>query len=123
MTLSAGDDMESLLIEVEGEMLHVGVTGVGPDVVVLSGGPGCVQYLERDEISPSGHRIWYPEPRGVGRSSGGPHTMEQALGDLESIRRTISLDRWIVMGHSWGSDLAVRYAVEHPEAVTAVIGI
>ncbi len=27
------------------------------------------------------------------------------------------------MGHSWGCDLAVRYAVEHPEAVAAVVGI
>jgi proline iminopeptidase len=28
-----------------------------------------------------------------------------------------------VVGHSWGCDLAVRYAVDHPEAVTAVVGI
>ena len=27
------------------------------------------------------------------------------------------------MGHSWGCDLAVRYAMEHPEAVQAVVGI
>lgn len=27
------------------------------------------------------------------------------------------------MGHSWGSDLAVRYAVEHPDVVRAVVGI
>lgn len=115
--------MESRTIEVAGIALHVGVTGDGPDVVVLSGGPGCVQYLERDEISPLGHRAWYPEPRGVGRSGGGPHTMAQAIADLEGIRRAVGLDRWVVMGHSWGCDLAVRYAVEQPEAVTAMIGI
>jgi proline iminopeptidase len=117
------NDMDSRSIEVEGAVLHVGLTGGGPDVVALSGGPGCVQYLERDEISPPGYRVWYPEPRGVGRSSGGPHTMAQAIRDLESIRRTIGLARWIVLGHSWGCDLAVRYAAEHPEAVEAVIGI
>lgn len=108
------------MIQVEGVSLYVGVSGQGPDLVVLTGGPGCVQYLERDEISPPDHRAWYPEPRGVGRSGGGPHTMERAIADLEGIREAVGVDSWIVMGHSWGCDLAVRYAVEHPEAVRAV---
>jgi proline iminopeptidase len=115
--------VESLMVEVEGIALHVGVTGQGPDVLVLTGGPGCVQYLERDDLSPPDHRTWYPEPRGVGRSGGGPHTMEQAIADLEGIREVTCVDSWIVMGHSWGCDLAVRYAVTHPQSVTAVIGI
>ena len=111
------------MIQVDGVALHVGVAGLGPDLVVLSGGPGCVQYLERDEISPPDHRAWYPEPRGVGRSGGGPHTMERAIADLEGVREAVGVDSWTVVGHSWGCDLAVRYAVEHPEAVTAVVGI
>jgi len=58
-------NMESRIIHIGATALHVGVTGHGPDVVVLTGGPGCVQYLERDEIAPRNHRAWYPEPRGV----------------------------------------------------------
>lgn len=115
--------MESRRVEVDGVDLHLGVLGDGPDLLVLTGGPGCVQYLARDEISPPGHRAWYPEPRGVGRSGGGPHTMERAVADLEAIRTAIGVDTWLVLGHSWGSDLAVRYAVEHPRSVTAVVGI
>jgi proline iminopeptidase len=111
------------MVTVRDAELHVGVTGHGPDVVVLTGGPGCVQYLERDEISPLGHRAWYPEPRGVGRSSGGPHTMQDAIADLEAIRAAVGVGTWIVAGHSWGCELGVRYAVEHPQAVTAVVGI
>jgi proline iminopeptidase len=67
--------------------LNVGVTGSGPDVLVLSGGPGCVHYLEHDEIAPRGMRAWYPEPRGVGRSEGGPHNLSQAVADIEAVRR------------------------------------
>jgi proline iminopeptidase len=115
--------MESRRIQVGAAALHVGVTGRGPDVVVLSGGPGCVQYLERDDLAPRGHRAWHPEPRGVGRSGGGPHTMEEAIADLEGIREAAGVGSWTVVGHSWGSDLGVRYAVEHPHAVTAVVGI
>lgn len=116
--------MESVTVEVDdGVALHVGVTGQGPDLLVLTGGPGCVQYLEHADVSPPDHRSWYPEPRGVGRSGGGPHTMERAIADLEAVRRAVGVDRWIVVGHSWGSDLAVRYAVDHPASVRAVVGI
>lgn len=103
--------------------LHVGVTGSGADVVVLSGGPGCVHYLEDDAIAPRGMRAWFPEPRGVGRSDGGPHDLEQAVADLEAVRRAVGVESWIVLGHSWGSDLAVRYALDHPDRIRAVVGI
>lgn len=103
--------------------LHVGVTGSGPDVVVLSGGPGCVHYLEHDDIAPRGMRAWYPEPRGVGRSGGGPHTLTEAVADLEAVRRAVGVDSWVVLGHSWGADLAVRYALDHPSRVRSVVGI
>jgi pimeloyl-ACP methyl ester carboxylesterase len=56
--------------------------------------------LERDEIAPRNHRAWYPEPRGVGRSGGGPHTMEEAITDLEGIREAVGVTTWIVVGHS-----------------------
>lgn len=49
--------------------------------------------------------------------------MERAISDLEGIREAVGVSEWIVMGHSWGCDLAVRYAVEHPETVAAVVGI
>src|SRR5690348_4051361 len=107
----------------DGTLLHVGVTGVGPDVAVLSGGPGCVHYLEDDHLAPRGMRAWYPEPRGVGRSGGGPHDLDRAVAGLEAVRRHAGVDDWSVLGHSWGSDLAVRYALDHPDRVNLVVGI
>ena len=116
--------VESQLVSADdGNALYVGVTGTGPDVLMLSGGPGCVQYLEDDALAPRGFRSWYPEPRGVGRSQGGPHTLSQAVADLESIRRSVGVDSWVVLGHSWGSDLAVRYALDHPRRVDKVVGV
>ncbi|MEV6218589.1 alpha/beta hydrolase [Nocardia sp. NPDC051833] len=107
----------------DGTLLHVGVTGYGPDVVVLSGGPGCVHYLEEDALAPRGMRAWYPEPRGVGRSQGGPHDLARAVADIEAVRRAGGVDSWVVLGHSWGSDLAVRYALDHPSRVRFVVGV
>lgn len=116
--------MESLKVVADDEVtLQVGVCGTGPDVLVLSGGPGCVHYLAREELAPAGFRCWFPDPRGVGGSGGGAHGMTRAVADLENIRQVVGADSWIVLGHSWGSDLAVRYALDHPQRTGAVVGI
>ncbi|HRK45429.1 MAG TPA: alpha/beta hydrolase, partial [Nocardioides sp.] len=39
------------------------------------------------------------------------------------LRGGLGVESWTVLGHSAGSDLAVRYAVEHPASVRAVIGV
>lgn len=49
--------------------------------------------------------------------------MERAIADLEEIRDAAGVTDWVVLGHSWGSDLAVRYAVEYPSVVRGVVGI
>jgi proline iminopeptidase len=82
-----------------------------------------VHYLADEAIAPVGVRSWFPDPRGVGRSGGGPHDLARAVADLEDVRWTLGVDRWVVLGHSWGSDLAVRYALDHPERVAAAVGI
>ena len=107
----------------DGVDLHVGVTGEGPDVLVLSGGPGCVHYLEEESIAPRGVRAWYPEPRGVGRSAGGPHSMPEAIRDIEAVRRAAGVEKWCVLGHSWGADLALRYALDCPAVVRRVVAV
>ncbi|MBM7797090.1 proline iminopeptidase [Microlunatus panaciterrae] len=107
----------------DGVPLHVGMTGTGPAVVVLSGGPGCVHYLEDDALAPRGARAFYPEPRGVGRSGGGPHDLRRAVDDLEAVRKINNIQRWVVLGHSWGSDLGIRYALDRPDHVQAVVGV
>lgn len=117
-------EVRSVAIAVEdGTVLDVASCGSGPDVLVLSGGPGCVHYLADERLAPQGVQAWFPSPRGVAASGGGPHDMTQAVADLEAVRLQLGIERWVVMGHSWGSDLAVRYALDHPDAVAAVVGI
>lgn len=107
----------------DGAWLQVLTCGAGPDVVVLSGGPGMVHYLADESLAPGGLRCWFPVPRGVAPSGGGPHDMTRAIADLELVRQAHGIESWIVLGHSWGSDLAVRYALDHPDRVTGVVGI
>lgn len=64
--------MESLRVMADdGAALHVAAAGSGRDVLVLSGGPGCVHYLADEALFPTGLLWWFPDPRGVGASGGG----------------------------------------------------
>lgn len=107
----------------DGIDLHVSEHGAGPPVVLLSGGPGCIHYLDAERTVPQGFRTFCPDPRGVGRSSGGPHGVATAIADLEQIRRALGVPQWRVAGHSWGADLAVAYALEHPDSVSKVVAV
>ncbi len=68
------------------------------------------------------HLVVRFDQRGCGRSTSpdGPFTVAQAVDDLERLRQAMGLDRWAVLGHSWGAELALRYAAAHPDRTTAV---
>jgi len=62
------------------------------------------------------------DQRGCGRSTAdrGPFTIEQAVDDMDQVRAAFGFDRWALAGHSWGAELALRYAALHPDRTTAV---
>lgn len=97
----------------------------GIPVLLCNGGAGCCDYLEPvanliDDIA----QVIRFEQRGCGRSdSEPPYDIETCLIDLESIRNHYCIDRWIIGGHSWGADLALIYALEHPANVAGLICI
>ncbi len=97
----------------------------GRPVVFLHGGPGggtSGQY--RRYFDPKKWRIILLDQRGCGRSTPfadlRDNTTWDLVEDLERIRKHFSIDQWAVFGGSWGSTLALSYAVTHPEKVTAL---
>ena len=94
-------------------------TGRGVPVVLCNGGPGCCDYLAPvatllEEVA----QVIRFEHRGCGRSSGGPpYSVATSLEDLEIIRQHHGIQRWVVIGHSWGADVALVYALHYPERV------
>jgi len=103
----------------------------GKPAVVLHGGPGsgCTAGNRR-AFNPSLYRIVLFDQRACGRSA--PHaagvevdlstnTTEHLLGDIERLRRHLSIERWLVFGGSWGSTLALAYAERHPDRVSELI--
>jgi proline iminopeptidase len=98
----------------------------GKPAVVLHGGPGgAVNPGMRRFFDPQGWRTVLFDQRGCGRSR--PHaeltdnTTWTLIEDIERLRERCGVDKWTVFGGSWGSTLALAYAITHPERVEALI--
>jgi proline iminopeptidase len=103
--------------------LYQTTIGVGPEVVVLHGGPGADHgYLRPGfDLLAVGRTLVYYDQRGGGKS---PVPREVPVGwrehvaDLESLREEWGKERLALAGYSWGGLLALLYALEHPRRVS-----
>ncbi|MDZ4721694.1 MAG: alpha/beta hydrolase [Roseiflexaceae bacterium] len=112
-------------VDCNGARLWSTVSGVGIPVVFFNGGPGCDDYLEPVArlIDDRCHGIRF-EPRGCGRSDwDGHYNLDTFLADAEAIRAAYGHERWLILGHSHGPNLALAYALRHPEHTIGIIGI
>ncbi|MEU6077831.1 prolyl aminopeptidase [Micromonospora sp. NPDC047074] len=103
----------------------------GKPAVVLHGGPGsgCTPSW-RTFFDPARYRVVLFDQRGCGRST--PHaadadvdlstnTTDHLIADIELLREHLGVDRWLVLGASWGSCLALAYAQRHPRRVSELV--
>ena len=98
----------------------------GAPVVFLHGGPGAGSApAHRRFFDPAHYRIIVYDQRGAGRSRPlgelRDNTTPLLIADLERLRRHLGVQRWVVFGGSWGSTLALAYAIEHPERCSGLI--
>lgn len=98
----------------------------GVPVVVLHGGPGAGATSDyRRFFDPDHYRIIIFDQRGAGRSQ--PlgcvenNTLEHLLSDLERLRQHLRIPKWHLFGGSWGSTLALSYAIDHPQQCHSLI--
>ena len=103
----------------------------GKPALVLHGGPGsgCTPWFRR-LFNPAAYRVVLFDQRGCGRSR--PHasapetdlstnTTDYLISDIELLRVHLHVERWLVLGGSWGSALALAYAERFPNHVTELI--
>ncbi|MEV8467983.1 prolyl aminopeptidase [Fluviibacterium sp. DFM31] len=115
------DPFDQRMMDVgDGHSLYVEQCGnpEGMPVVVVHGGPGggCSPAMRR-YFDPEVYRIVLFDQRGCGRST--PHASVEAnttwhlVADMEVIRKTLEIPRWVVFGGSWGATLSLLYAQSH----------
>ena len=98
----------------------------GRPILFLHGGPGA-------GIAPSHRRLFNPDrfrcvlfdQRGSGQSrpfaSIESNTTDALIGDIDALRHHLGVDKFILFGGSWGSTLALAYAIAYPEHVESLI--
>lgn len=103
----------------------------GIPLLYLHGGPGgsLGRGGYRRRFDPTDHLIIGIDQRGCGRSlplasddpgSLATNTTARLLADIEAVRELLGVEAWILHGVSWGSTLALAYALEHPRRTLAV---
>ena len=117
----------------DGHLVYWEVCGnpQGKPAVVVHGGPGsgCTPG-QRRSFDPERYRIILFDQRNCGRSL--PHASDPAanltantthhlLADMESLRKHLGVDRWLLFGGSWGSTLMLCYAQAHPARVSGMV--
>jgi proline iminopeptidase len=100
------------------------VLGEGPPLLALHGGFGLDHSYFRPWLEPLRAQLVLPDLRGCGKSprdgieEAGFATLSQ---DLEELRTELGHPRWTVLGHSFGSYLALDYAHRFPDRVEKLV--
>ncbi len=95
-------------------------------IIYLHGGPGsgCKDRAKR-QFNPSQHRVIFFDQRGCGRSlpygSLEHNTTDKLIEDINKIADHFGIKTFVLCGGSWGSTLALAYAITHPKRVEAIV--
>ena len=106
-----------------------GVRGTMLPVIAVNGGPGLSHaYMLRNDMWRNVARrrlVVFYDQRGTGASKrmrpGAVQTMDAQVADLEAIRARLGLEKFALVGDSYGGMLATAYAGAHPEHVAKLV--
>jgi len=95
-------------------------------VLFLHGGPGSgVDISSLSFFDPGRHFVVLFDQRGAGQStpSGSilDNTTQHLIADIEALRITMGIPRWIVFGGSWGATLGLLYGQYHPSSCVGLV--
>ncbi len=97
-----------------------------PAAVVLHGGPGSgTQPSVLEWFDLEKQRVVLFDQRGAGQSQPQGEIINndstKLVADIEMIRERLGIERWVVVGGSWGATLALLYAAQHARRIRAMV--
>jgi proline iminopeptidase len=110
---------------IRGVRLFVNITGQGYPLVLMHGGPS----LDHTTLLPlkplaDQYRLIFYDHRCNGRSEGAEvssMTMDNLTADADALRQALGYDQWAVLGHSFGGNIALEYALRYPQSLSHLI--
>ncbi len=107
--------------------LYIEEEGRGTPLLLINGGPGGTHHDFHPWFSRASRfsRVIYYDQRGSGLSDYEPgpegYSVHQAVEDIDELRKALGIERWVVLGHSYGGFLAQYYTINHPDNVAALV--
>ncbi|HRN90671.1 MAG TPA: alpha/beta fold hydrolase [Candidatus Saccharibacteria bacterium] len=94
--------------------------------IFLHGGPGSqVKEKHKAAFDPTIQRVIFFDQRGCGQSTPAGslenNTTDKLVSDISKIADELNISKFNIHGSSWGSTLALAYAIAHPERVAALV--
>jgi proline-specific peptidase len=105
--------------------LNVKIVGHGPPLAVMHGGPGADLYTLM-ALKPCADQftLVFYDHRCNGRSTGAEvstMTWENLTADADALREKLGFEQWAVLGHSFGGNVALEYALRYPQRVSRMV--
>jgi proline iminopeptidase len=105
--------------------LFVEVVGEGSPLLLMHGGPGADHWslAALRGLADTNTLVFY-DHRCNGRSAGVPvssMTWENLTADAEALRERLGIERWAVLGHSFGGKVALEYALRFPDSLSHLV--
>ena len=118
--------VEGQLVSVGDTRLHVVERGSGYPVILLHGGPGLDHRSFGDYLDPltDAYRLVLVDQRAQGRSERSPEetwTLERMAADVPALAEALGLERYALLGHSYGAIVALQNAVDFPGGAAQTI--
>ena len=113
------------LLRIRDASLFVEVVGHGYPLLLMHGGPGADHWtLLPFRRSADQFTLIFYDLRCNGRSVGAPvssMTWENLTADADALRQKLGLERWAVLGHSFGGQVALEYALHYPDSLSHLV--
>lgn len=127
-TLHSYSQTNGTAISSDAAVIHYKIFGTGKPLLIINGGPGMnsagFEGLAKT-LSSKYQAILYDQ-RGTGKSvlevvDSSTVNMKLMMDDIESIRKTLKIEKWSILGHSFGGMAASYYATLYPENIDKII--
>jgi pimeloyl-ACP methyl ester carboxylesterase len=111
----------------DGTLLAYHVSGDGPPLICLPGGPmrAFAYFGDLGGLAAAGHQVVGLDLRGTGESGAAAdpdsYRCDRQVDDVEALRTHLGLDRIRLLGHSAGAELATLYTARHPKRVSELV--
>jgi proline iminopeptidase len=106
-----------------------GTAGTALPIIAVNGGPGLSHaYMVQNDLwqrVAKNRLVVLYDQRGTGASkrmqAGAPQTMDAQVADLDAVRQKLGLNKFALLGDSYGGLVVMAYAAAHPEHVARLI--